>query len=177
VRFAIAPDTMHIPGYHRVLGPVPAAPGRQAYLFEADTAPPYARVVPGALKVAEEQIPATLADPRLPGYDRVVFLSESAPVSVPALTAWPQPSPAPSYVLVAENWYVDWRATVDGAPAQVLRGNHALLTVPVPAGGRRVELVYRSAAYRRGQAISFVSLILVLAAFAVPAVARWRRRG
>jgi len=199
VRFVVAPDTMHIPGYHRVMGPVPTALGRQAYLYEADTTPPYARVVPGAMKVADDQIPATLADPRLPGYDRVVFLPESARVNAPALTAWPDPSsararvtswqpgamvvalePAPptsSYLLVSENWYVDWRASVDGAPAEVLRGDHALLTVPVPAGARRVELAYRSAPYRRGKVISFVSLSLVLAAFAVPAALRRRRRG
>src|SRR2546430_9698946 len=45
--------------------------------------------------------------------------------------------PQPSYVLVAENWYPDWRATVDGASARVIRGDYALITVPVPAGADR----------------------------------------
>jgi uncharacterized membrane protein YfhO len=82
--------------------------------------------------------------------------------------------PAPSYVLVSENWYVDWRATVDGTPAQVLRGDHALITVPVAAGARRVELTYRSETYATGKAIALVSLMLLLAAFVVPAI---RSRG
>ncbi|MGH7645535.1 MAG: hypothetical protein ACREMR_08100, partial [Gemmatimonadales bacterium] len=198
VRFAIAPDTMHIPGYHRVMGPVPTALGRQAYLYEADTAPPYARVLPSGMKLADDQIPATLADPRLPGYDRVVFLPESARVNAPPLTAWPQPSPArarvtswqpgamtialdpappaPSYVLVAENWYPDWRALVDDRPVAVVRGNHTLITVPVPAGARSVVLEFRSAEYARGKLLSLTSLGLVLLGFVAPAVARRRRR-
>ncbi|MGH7673671.1 MAG: hypothetical protein ACREMV_00235 [Gemmatimonadales bacterium] len=199
VRFVIAPDTMHIPGYHRVMGPVPTAVGRQAYLYEADTAPPYARVVPSAITLAADQIPATLADPRLPGYDRVVLLPQDAPVDPAELQRWPQPSashatvtawhpgamtialdpapPATSYVLVAENWYPDWRATVDGRPAAVVRGNHTLIVVPVPAGARSIGLEFRSAEYARGKLVSLTSLALVLLGFVASAVVRRRRGG
>ncbi|MGH7567445.1 MAG: hypothetical protein ACREL9_00530 [Gemmatimonadales bacterium] len=199
LRYVIASDTIKIPGYHRVLGPVPTVTGRPGYLFEADTAPPYARVVPAAVKVDEASIPPTLADPRLPGFDRVVLLPPDAPVNPPPVADWPAPSPAraqvtqwrpgamvialdpappaPSYVLVAENWYVDWRATVDGAPAHVLRGDEALITVPVSTGARRVELTYRSATYTRGKLIGLLSLVLVLAALVVPAARGWRRNG
>ncbi|HXF95067.1 MAG TPA: YfhO family protein [Gemmatimonadales bacterium] len=198
-RFVITPDTLALPGYHRILGPVRTGAGGQAYLYEADRTPPYARVVPAAMKLADDRIPATLADPRLPGYDQVVFLPEDAPVSPPPVNDWPaaspsratvsswrpgamtidlDPSPAgPAYLLVAENWYLDWKATVDGQAAPVIRGNHSLLTVPVPAGTRRVELVYRSATYSRGKVISVLSLGLILLAFAVPPALGWRRRG
>jgi hypothetical protein len=83
--------------------------------------------------------------------------------------------PAPSYVLVAENWYPDWHATVDGSSAQVLRGDYALLTVPVPAGARQVELSFRSRDFETGKTISLASLALLLALALVPAALRRRR--
>lgn len=198
VRFVLVPDTAVLPGYHHVMGPTETAAGTLAHLYEADTAPPYARVVPAAAKLPDEQIVATLADPRLPGFDRVVLLPQDAPVNPPALTAIPDraasrarvtawrpgamtveldPRPtAPSYVLIAENWYLDWRVTVDRNPGQVLRGDHALLTIPVPAGAGRLELSYRSRTFAKGKAISFATLALVLAAVLVPAVLQRRRR-
>jgi hypothetical protein len=199
VRFVIAGDSMRIPGYHRVLGPVQAATGRPAYLLEADTVPPYARVVPVAVKLDEERAPATLADPRLPGFGRVVLLPLDAPVDVLSPpTTWPPPSPArarvtawrpgamtielepapsaPSYVLVSENWYLDWRATVDGTPSTVLRGDHALITIPVAAGARRIELSYRSARYETGRYLSFLSLLILGAVLVGPPILRRTRR-
>jgi len=196
VNFVITPDTMALPGYHEILGPVETGAGEKAYLYGADSLAPYARVVPAAVKVDEQQIPATLADPRLPGFDRVVLVPQSAAVGLPSLTDWPPPStaraqvtawrpgamtieldPAPreaSYVLVSENWYVDWRATIDGAPAEVVRGDYSLITVPVPAGAQRVELVYRSDAYDRGKIVSFIALALVLSSVLIPIVRRRR---
>jgi hypothetical protein len=199
VRFVLLADTASIPGYHRVLGPVTTAAGSQAYVYEADTVPPYARVVPAAVKVDPGAIPPTLADPRLPGYDRVVLFSTDAPVNPPPLQNWPTPiaskarvtawdagrmtivlDPAPTdsaYVLVSENWYVDWRASVDGRPARVLRGDHALLTVPVGPGAKTVELSYHSRTFTRGKAIALFSILVVLAGFVVPPVVERRRRG
>jgi hypothetical protein len=198
VRFVILPDSARIPGYHSVMGPVQTAAGSRAFLYEADSAPAYARVVPAAAKVDDQVIPATLADPRMPGYERVVLLPMDAPVTPAAISALPPPSgsrarvtawrtgmmtiqldPAPresSYVLVSENWYLDWRASVDGQPGQVLRGDHALLTVPVAPGARTIELSYHSQTFAKGTTIGLVSLVLVLAGFIVPSVLERRRR-
>jgi hypothetical protein len=199
VRFVVLPDTASVPGYHLVVGPVATAAGTRAFLYEADTLPPYARVVPAALKVdSEAMVPPTLADPRLPGYDRVVLFAPSANVTPAPVTSWPPPSPsrarvsawgagrmtieldpapaASSYVLVSENWYLDWRASVDGRPGRVLRGDHALITVPVEAGARKIELSYYSRTYARGKAIAFLTLLLVLVAFIAPPVIARRRR-
>jgi len=87
--------------------------------------------------------------------------------------------PAPtdsSYVLIAENWFLDWSATVDGHPADVLRGDNSLLTIPVGAGARRIELTYHSRAIARGIAIGLVSLLIAIGWFVVPAVVQRRRR-
>jgi len=199
-RYVVVPDTIKIPGYHKVLGPIENAAGSRAYLYEADTVPPYVRVVPAAVKVpADSLVPPTLADSRLPGYDRVVLLPPSAPVNPAPLRGLPPAStshgkvinwdagrmtitldPPPrdsSYVLISENWYLDWRVNVDGRPGQVLRGDHALLTIPVAPGARQLELSYHSQAIARGIAIGLVSLALVLAGFIVPPLVERRRRG
>jgi len=197
VRFVLLADTAHIPGYHRVFGPVETAAGSRGYLYEADTTPPYARVVPAAVKVgADSLVPPTLADPRLPGFDRVVLLPANSPLSPPPLrglppasaskarvTAWDagkmtvelEPPPHDSsYVLIAENWYLDWRVSVDGNAGQVLRGDHALITVPVGPGARKLELSYYSRSFAKGKAIGLVTLLLVMAGFVVPPA--WARR-
>lgn len=200
IRYVILGDSVHVPGYHRVLGPVANAFGVRTYLYEADSAPPYVRVVPAAIKGESDRVIATLIDPRL-DYDRIVLFTPEQPVNPlpippgtmpppsPAkgqVTAWepgrmtidlnPAP-PQPSYVLVSENWYLDWHATVDGAEAQVLRGDQTFITVPVPAGARHIELVYRSSRYGTGKLISILATLIVAACLAGPPLTkRFARR-
>jgi uncharacterized membrane protein YfhO len=83
----------------------------------------------------------------------------------------------PLYLVVAENWYRDWRATVDGKPAPVLRGDHTLLTVPVPPGAREVRLEFGSAAYRTGRSVTWLALLLIAGLLAWPIVHRRRANG
>ena len=183
-----------IPGFTRVLRDA-ATPTGAAGLFERKTPAPYARVVPAAANLDSAQVVATLVDPRM-GFDRVVLLDARDSFPVPTLTALPAAStaratltrwepgrmsialdPAPltaSYLLVAENWYPDWHATVDGAPARVLRGDWTLITVPVSAGAKTVELTFSSRSFRLGKVITWFSLVLVLGAVVGPAA--WRRR-
>src|SRR5438094_386443 len=199
VRFVLISDTLRIPGYHAVLGPVETAAGSRGFLYEADTAPPYARVVPAAVKLdADSLVPPTLADPRFPGYDRVVVLPSNSPVNPPPLRGLPPastsraawtalasgemsiepepPSPYCSYVLIGENWYLDWRVSIDGRPGQVLRGDHALLTISVGPNARRLELSYYSRSFARGKMIALFTLVLVIAGFIVPPIVERRRR-
>jgi len=197
VRYVLIADTTSIPGYHRAFGPVTTAAGTQAYVYEADTVPSYARVVPAAVKVDPGAIPPTLADPRMPGYDRVVLFPLDAPVNPRQLQDWPPPSPSKarvtawragkmtialdpppadsSYVLVSENWYVDWQATVDGRSAPVLRGDHALITVPVGPGARSVELNYHSKSFAKGKLLALLSTLIVVAWFVAPPFVQRRR--
>lgn len=203
VRYVIAaatPQVAEIPGYQVIVDSAPASAGVPGRLYERTEPQPYARVVPGAAKVPDSLVAPTLMDRSFPGFDRLVLLPPDAPVDPPPLdeaipaspsqarfTAWApgaitvslEPPPAqPSYVLIAENWYPDWQATVDGAAAPVLRGDHTLITVAVPAGARTVELTYRSSHYRAGKLVSLLSLAVLLLGFAAgPAVARLRRQG
>jgi uncharacterized membrane protein YfhO len=78
----------------------------------------------------------------------------------------------PLYLVVAENWYKDWTASVDGKPTPVLRAQHTLLSVQVPPGAQAVTFTFRSPAYERGRLVSFVSLALIGAIILVPRLAR-----
>jgi uncharacterized membrane protein YfhO len=69
---------------------------------------------------------------------------------------------------------MEWRATVDGRDARVLRGDGTLITVPVPAGAREVSLRYEGRAYARGRLITIASLIVVALGMALPLLHRRR---
>ena len=85
-------------------------------------------------------------------------------------------TPGPALLRLADLWYPDWAARVDGRPATILRADYLLRAVPVPAGRHRVEFRYESPAMRRGLQLSIVSLVAILGVFAVALVQR-RRRG
>jgi len=61
---------------------------------------------------------------------------------------------APCLAVVAQAYYHDWRAEIDGEPAPLLRANVAFQAVQVPAGTHRIHLFYRDRAFEIGAAIS-----------------------
>jgi hypothetical protein len=61
---------------------------------------------------------------------------------------------APSLVVVAQTWYHDWRAFVDGKPVPLLRANHAFQAVQVPQGRHDLRLTYKDRAFEFGAAVS-----------------------
>ena len=188
-----------MPGYQRVLTNVQTAGGQPADLFERDVPVRYARIVPAGIKILEEaQVVATVADPRFP-IDRLVVLDSTAvgldppeltgiPDSVGAsvsVTQWAPgrirleispAAPQNAFVVISENWYFDWQATVDGQSVTPIRGNGALLTVPVRAGARKIELRFESDAYRTGKGITLASLVLVALGFVTPVALRRKKR-
>jgi hypothetical protein len=186
-----------LPGFRRTIANVAASSGTQAALFERETPIPYARFVPAAAVPASPvQIPATVLDPQFAA-DRVVLL-DSAPGISPGAIPSPLPpptdvavtfadwkpgemrmtlgigTPAAGYLLVSENWDTEWRATVDGRDARVLRGDGTLITVPLPARSREVVLRYEGRAYRRGRVVTVVSLLVVAAGLVLPLMMRRR---
>jgi len=70
---------------------------------------------------------------------------------------------APGYVVLVDAFDPDWRATVDGTPAPVLRANVAFQAVAVPAGSHRVELVYRPRSVIWGAVITLLAVATALA--------------
>ncbi len=194
VRFLVLPESVEVPGFRMVVPPTRTSTDREAALYERDQAPPYARVYAAAAKVPDELIVPTLMDQRFP-LDRLLLYPDTASVSVDSLRGALPPDPAVRaalahwepgrigvrldgedprrlHLLVAENWYPDWRATVDGAPTTVLRGQGSLLSVVLPPGARAVELVFASRPYRVGRWISLAALLAIAGLWTIPLLRR-----
>jgi hypothetical protein len=60
----------------------------------------------------------------------------------------------PSLAVVAQTYYPDWCAEIDGEPARLLRANVAFQAVQIPAGRHQVHLFYRDRVWELGAAIS-----------------------
>jgi hypothetical protein len=79
-------------------------------------------------------------------------------------------SPACAGVLVlSDNWYPGWHATLDGRPIDVLRADAAIRAVAIPAGPHRVELFYHPDGLGWTAALSLAALGVVLLAALLPA--------
>ncbi|HEV2435764.1 MAG TPA: YfhO family protein, partial [Verrucomicrobiae bacterium] len=72
-------------------------------------------------------------------------------------------APAPALVVVAQAFYHDWHAYVDGRPVPLLRANHAFQALEVPAGRHEVMLRYVDWMFRLGAVISALTLLGCLA--------------
>jgi hypothetical protein len=66
------------------------------------------------------------------------------------------------YLVVADALQTGWAAEVDGAPAELLPAEHAVVAVPVPAGGHRVRLHYAAPQHNAGLWISAVAAVAAL---------------
>ncbi len=63
-------------------------------------------------------------------------------------------APTATMLVVAQAYYPGWRATIDGQPVRVLRANHAFQALALPAGARRVTLVYEDRVFQAGVAVT-----------------------
>jgi hypothetical protein len=196
VRFVVLSQAQSLPGYHQVLGPVATTPGTTAILYEADSPPPWVRLMSGAVRAPDAQVADIVVNPRFPAVDIAVYAESesvsptelgsrvpSAPTATARLSGW-EPGKMritiegrdhrTLYLVVGENWYKDWRATVDGMPVPVLRAQHTLLSVEVPAGAREITLEARSQEYERGRLISLLALGVAVGLVVVPKIRKRR---
>jgi hypothetical protein len=79
---------------------------------------------------------------------------------------------APALVVVAQTYYHDWRAYVDGQPVPLLRANYAFQAVQVPAGKHHLRLAYEDTAFRRGAWIALIAWPICLLALVIPVFRR-----
>jgi len=170
-----------IPSMTRVVGPVKNAYGTDVYLFQMTEDNPAAWVAPAIVKATDEQAIATVLDPRF-DVRRAALFDSSASVKGVELRSLPEPSAvkanttrfdpgaidveldqpatAGSALLVSENYYPGWSATVDGKPATAGRADMTIIGVELPAGARKVELRFTSAPYEKGKMVTLVALLL-----------------
>jgi len=148
---------------------------------------PRARLVGSAVvKSDKEAVPYMLSPEFAP--ETEVVLNEAPPLAlqggpVTGTVRWLERSPnrlrlsvttqQPAMLVVADNWFAAWRATVDGAEQPVMRAYHSLRAVPVPVGEHTVEMVYESALVRTS---IWISLVLFMAVVAAGGFDLWRGR-
>jgi hypothetical protein len=163
-------------------GPVIDASGDTLYLYRLNADNPYSWVTPIAVKARDDQVLATVINPRF-DVRRAALFDTSAQVaasqgvqSLPAplsLTTTVQryepgnvkialsaPAPAGSSLIVSENFYPGWTATADGRAAPIGRADYSLIGVELPQGARTIELRFTSPAYQRGKTITWLAIIL-----------------
>ena len=77
------------------------------------------------------------------------------------------------YLVLVDTYDANWRATVDGLPAPILRANVAFRAVALTRGHHTVDFRYRPRSVAWGLGISSLTLAGLLGALAV---SRYRRR-
>ncbi len=169
--------------------------GGTAVVYEYPDVLPRAYLVPTAIRAPDGD--AVIERMRAPDFDpaRQVVLEEEPPIASADPTAFAgearvlrhEPSEVevavrasdPAYLVLTDNHYDGWTATVDGEPARVLRANHAFRAVPVPAGDHTVRFRFEPRPMRAGFLISAATWLLIAvygAGLAVTAGLRKRAR-
>jgi hypothetical protein len=185
-------------GMRLVAGPARNVAGNMSYLYAFPGDNPAAWVASIAVKAPDDNVLATVLDPRFDLSRVALFDTASAvtaqavPQQLPApsdlkvhFTRYDpghialdldRPAPAGSALVVSENYYPGWTATVDGKATPVGRADFVLTGLSLPAGGRHVELTFHSAPYEMGKAISLLAIGLAgVATLAGLALDRRRR--
>jgi hypothetical protein len=81
----------------------------------------------------------------------------------------------PALLVILDNWYPAWEATVNGHIVPIYRANHTFRAVAVPPGEYTVEFRYTPADLRSGAAVSLLTLGLLLVVVLVGVAGRYRR--
>ena len=182
VRYILANGEIN--GFQKVVGPVKTAAGTTVNLYRYPVDNPPAWVATAIVKAPDEQVLPTVLDQRFD--PRTVALFDTgARVTSQNITAIPPPSsitarvprldpgaidvvlsapaPAGAALVVSENYYPGWKATVDGRPVVVGRADFTLIGVPLPTGATKIELRFDSEPYRTGKMITLIAVALALA--------------
>ncbi|MEX2466373.1 MAG: YfhO family protein [Gemmatimonadota bacterium] len=191
VRYILWPD-LEMGG--SVEGPVVSrttlADGRAYETMLADDGLPRARLVGSVtVKGDDEAVPYMLSPEFDPEREVVLPEPPSAALAdgpVSGTVTWLERTPnrlrlevesdGAALLVIADNWYPAWQASVNGEHAPVLRAYHTLRAVPVPAGSSTVELVYRSQVIIWSLRLSLLLTLAIGLALGWSALAGLRRK-
>ncbi len=82
----------------------------------------------------------------------------------------------PGILVVSEVYYPDWKATVDGVPAEVMRANHVLRALALPAGRHEIVFHYDRSLIEKSAGVSIAAFVLTLAALLGSLLRHWKGR-
>lgn len=188
---------LKIPKPIKLAGPVRDAVGSMVYAYKFADAYPFAQVASAMVRAPQSQALPTIVNPRFdPGSVAIVDTS-AKDVQTSQLTVAPaaatthatvssyspgaidialdQPGTAGQALVVSENYFPGWHATVDGKAAPVALMNYNLIGVPLPAGAKTVQLRFTDAAYEKGKTISLLAALIAIALWIGGAIVERRR--
>jgi hypothetical protein len=115
---------------------------------------------------------------------RVAIIDSSSRIVAPQITSLPTPlgipvsvasyrpgdialqlaAPAPqgAALIVSENYFPGWKATVEGKAAPLDRAQYNLIGVQLPTGARSVTLHFDDPAYETGKTVTIVAIVVSL---------------
>jgi hypothetical protein len=157
VKYWLVPETGNVPPGWRSIGKVSDG-SADILVLESPRAFPRAFIVPASVTIpSPEERLRFLMDPST-DLTQVVVLE-----SGPSREAGPRAgspgtrivshaageyeiatdSPSGGILVLTESFYPGWEARLDGGPVEILRANHLVQAVPVPAGRHTVQFRYR----------------------------------
>jgi hypothetical protein len=83
----------------------------------------------------------------------------------------------PGIVVVSDAYYPDWKASVDGTAATILKANYAFRALALPAGTHRIEMHYDDGVLRKGATVSVIACALAVLAIVGSLVRARKGRG
>jgi hypothetical protein len=176
-------------------GPVRNSAGSIVYLYRLPGENPYAWLATAIAKAPDSDAEAAVLDPRFDASRLAVFDTASEvqasasqtppePSAITATTsnlgpgradiALSAPAPAGSALVVSENYFPGWMATVDGKAVPTYRADYNLIGIPMPAGATAITLRYHDPAVTTGRIVTIVALIIALAALGAGLAAQRR---
>jgi hypothetical protein len=188
---------LKIPPFIKLAGPVRNSAGSTVYAYKIPFENPAAWVASAIVKAPQDVALATVMDLRFDQH--TVAIADSAARDVPAVQLQTAPTPATtkasvtSYaagaidialdqpatagqaLVVSENYYPGWTATVDGKPGVAALMNYNLIGVPLPTGAKSVQLRFADAAYAKGKSVTLIAAVLTIAWLVVGLVQDRRR--
>jgi Bacterial membrane protein YfhO len=167
----------------KIVGPVRDAAGAPVFLYRLPGDNPAAWVATATVKATDDQAVATVRDIRFDP-SRAALVDPAVEPNASSPTAPPPPAPqkatttrfepgavdvriepaatAGEALLISENFYPGWHATIDGKAATAERMNYNLIGVPLSAGATSVQLRFTDAAYETGKLVTIVALLAAL---------------
>jgi hypothetical protein len=162
--------------------------GQEAIVYENTLALPRAYLVQSVVPVAEG---AAMAAMQQPAWDpaTTAFVDGAAPAGLgqgpvqgtaqvttyePDRVVVRTTASRPAFMVLSDNWYKDWRATVDGREVPIHRTNHTFRGVVVPQGTHTVEFTFRAPELGTGWII-YLACFGLLAAYGIFLLIGWWR--
>jgi hypothetical protein len=179
-------NALGVQGAKRIMGPVKDPANTALYLYRLTEDNPAAWVTPVIVKAADDAVLQTVLDPRF-DVRRAALFDTAAKVQGKEVQVLPerveirarttrydpgaidvqldQPAPKGAALVVSENYFPGWQATVDSKPATTGRADMTLVGVELPEGARNISLRFSSPPFETGKTVTLIALAIALVAW------------